>query len=188
MGIIGAAVLSMLAVDAASAQTLTREEFTAFAVNMNQGRAGVVDIVVDRWSPESDRAALLQVFADTGQDDLLKELLKRPRLGYIRLPNTLGHDLHYTAQQALPDGGRRVVIVTDRPIGFAEARNSSRSMDYPFTMIEIHFNEAGVGVGKMSTGTKIQKSKDGSHLELETWGNEPVRFTEVKTKVTTRKK
>ena len=114
--------------------------------------------------------------------------MKRPRLGYNRLPNTLGHDLHYTAQQPLPDKGRRVIIVTDRPIGFAEARNQSRSMDYPFTMIEIRFNQAGVGVGKMFTGTKIQKSRDGTHLELETWGTEPVRFTEVKSKVTTRKK
>ena len=140
-------------------------------------------MVVERWSPDGDREALIQAFAEKGQDELLKELMKRPRLGYIRLPNTLGHDLHYAVQQPLPDGGRRIVLVTDRPIGMAEARNQSRSMDYPFTMIEIRFDTAGVGVGKMSTGTKISKSKDGTHLELETWQNQPVRFTEVKAKV-----
>jgi hypothetical protein len=85
-------------------------------------------------------------------------------------------------QQPLPEGGRRVIVVTDRPIGFAEARNNSRSMDYPFTMVEFRFNAAGVGEGKMSTGTQIMKSKDGAHLELEMWGNTPTQFTEVKSK------
>jgi hypothetical protein len=157
-----------------------REQFTAFAINMGSGMAGTVDITIDQWSPQGDRDALLKVFADKGQDAMLRELQKRPRLGFIRLPNTLGWDLHYTAQQPLDEGGRRIVVVTDRPIGFVEARNSGRSMDYPFTMIEIRINKEGVGQGKLSTGTKIAKSKDGTHLVLETWDNEPVRLNEVK--------
>jgi hypothetical protein len=168
---------------ALSAQAPQKEEFTAFGVNLDRGRAGVVDIVIEKWSPDGDREALLQAFADKGQDEMLKQLLKRPRLGYIRLPNTMGHDIHYAVQQPMPEGGRRVIVVTDRPIGFAEARNNSRSMDYPFTMVEFRFNAAGVGEGKMSTGTQIMKSKDGTHLELEMWGNTPTRFTEVKSTV-----
>jgi formylmethanofuran:tetrahydromethanopterin formyltransferase len=178
-------VVVVLAGAVTSTQTspaATKEEFTAFGVNMNGGRAGVVDFVIEKWSPDGDREALLKVFADQGQDEMLKELVKRPRLGYIRLPNTLGHDIHYAMQQPLPEGGRRVIVVTDRPIGFAEARNNSRTMDYPFTMVEFRFNTAGVGEGRMSTGTQIVKSKDGTHLELETWQNTPVRFTEVKAK------
>lgn len=174
----------VLAVSAASAQApAQREELTAFGMNLDRGRAGVVDIVIEKWSPDGDREALLQAFTEKGQDEMLKQLLKRPRLGYIRLPNTMGHDIHYAIQQPLPEGGRRIVVVTDRPIGFAEARNNSRSMDYPFTMVEFRFNAAGVGEGKMSTGTQIVKSKDGTHLELEMWGNTPTRFTEVKSKV-----
>jgi hypothetical protein len=181
------AAIAVMAFAGAVAWAQTREEFTAFGANLNAGRAGVVDIVIDQWSPDGDREALLKVFADKGQDEMLKELLKRPRLGYIRLPNTLGHDIHYAVQQPLPDGGRRVIVVTDRPIGMAEARNNSRSMDYPFTMVEFRFNTAGVGEGRMSTGTQIVKSKDGTHLELETWQNTPVRFTDVKSKVKTKK-
>lgn len=166
-----------------NAQTSQKEEFTAFAINMGAGRAGVVDIAVDQWSPEGEREALLKVFMEKGQDAMVRELQQRPRLGFIRLPNTLGWSLHYAVQHPLPEGGRRVVIVTDRPIGFGEAVRDGRSMDYPFTMIEIRFKTDGTGVGKMSTGTKINKSKDGQHLELETWDNEPVRLNEVKAKV-----
>ncbi len=178
------AIVVMLA-SSLIAQMPQKEEFTAFAINMGAGRAGVVDIAVDQWSPEGDREALLKVFLDKGQDAMVRELQKRPRLGFIRLPNTLGWSLHYAVQHPLPEGGRRIVIVTDRPIGFGEAARSGRSLDYPFTMIEIRFNNDGVGTGKMSTGTKINKSKDGQHLELETWDNEPVRLNEVKAKART---
>jgi hypothetical protein len=181
-GIVAALLLAGSAAVATQAPTPEKEQITAFGVNMDGGRAGVVQIEIDKWSPDGDREALLKAFAEKGQDEMLKELLKRPRLGFIRLPNTLGHDIHYAVQQPLPEGGRRVIVVTDRPIGFAEARNNSRSMDYPFTMIELRFNAAGVGEGKMSTGTQIAKSKDGTHLELEMWGNTPTRFTEVKSK------
>jgi len=35
------------------------------------------------------------------------------------------------------DGGRTIVIATDRPIGFWEASHRPRSFDYPFTVIEM---------------------------------------------------
>lgn len=35
---------------------------------------------------------------------------------------------------ALEDGGRDVVIATDRPIGFWEATARPRTIDYPFTV------------------------------------------------------
>lgn len=167
---------------AQSAQASTKEEFIAITQNMNVGRQGIVDMVVETWSPDGDREALLKVFTEKGQDAMLHELQRRPKLGYIKLPNTLGWDLHYAVQQPLPEGGRRVVLVTDRPIGMGEAVRGGESTDYPFTMIEIRFDKAGVGVGKMSTGTKINKSKDGQHLELETWANQLVRLSEVKAK------
>jgi hypothetical protein len=55
-------------------------------VNMNAGRMNVVTMVVERWSPDGDREALLKVFADKGQDEMLKELMKRPRLVPLLLP------------------------------------------------------------------------------------------------------
>jgi hypothetical protein len=53
-------------------------------------------------------------------------------------------------------------------------------MDYPFTLIEIHFNKEGVGVGKMSVRTKVSLSKDKKTVELGNYGTEPVRLTEVR--------
>jgi hypothetical protein len=51
-------------------------------------------------------------------------------------------------------------------------------MDYPFTLIEMRFNKPGEkGEGKMLAATSIL-TKNG-RLELENYGQEPVRLTQI---------
>jgi hypothetical protein len=84
---IGLVALALAAASVGTAaQAGTKEEFTAVSVNMNAGRMNVVTMVVERWSPDGDRDARLKVFADKGQDEMLKELMKRPRLVPLLLP------------------------------------------------------------------------------------------------------
>ena len=156
--------------------------FTAFAINMNSGpRAGVVDIVLERLTTDEERAGLIAAFVEGGQDALLKALQKvRPRVGFIRTPNSLGYDLQYAYRFANSDGTSRVVIGTDRPINFWEARNQPRTIDYPFTIIEMRLDAKGEGEGRMAAGTKISKSKDGKTIELENYGISPVALNEIK--------
>ena len=80
----------------------------------------------------------------------------------------------------LPDGGERVVLVTDRRIGFWEAANQPRSIDYPFTVIELRLNRDGEGEGKMSIATKIIADKENNIVTLENFETQPVRLTNVK--------
>jgi hypothetical protein len=166
-----------------SAQTTGRpERYNATAMNMGTGpaTAGRVLISVDRWSTAQEREKLLKVLVSQGPDKLLSVLQDNPKVGYVRLPNTLAWDLRYAFESPLPEGGRRVVLATDRPIGFQEARNQPRRIEYPFTLIEIRFNKSGVGVGKMSVYTKIMLSKDKQTMELENYDIEPVRLSEVR--------
>jgi hypothetical protein len=95
----------------------------------------------------------------------------------------LGHDIRYAWQTPLPEGGRRIVIVTDRYIGFAEARNQPRSIDYPFTLIEIHVDKDGKGEGKFAVATKISFDKKKNTIELENYSSEPVRLQNLTAKV-----
>lgn len=176
----------MLAVSASvrvDAQTKgAPEKYNATAINMGDARAmaGRVLVSIDRWNTPQERADLIREFQQKGPDKLLDALQRSPKVGYIRLPNTLAWDLRYAFEMPLPEGGRRVVLATDRPIGFEEARNQPRRIDYPFTLIEIRFNRQGVGQGKMSVYTKISLSKDKQTVELENFDIEPVRLTEVR--------
>lgn len=178
--IVAAAVLTALAAPAA-AQEPKPVRFTAFAVNLGSGpNAGTVDIVLERLSSDEERANLLATFIEGGQDKLLTALQKvKPRVGYIRTPNSLGYDLQYAYRIVNSDGSSRIVIGTDRRIGYWEARNQPRTMDYPFTLIEMRLDKDGNGEGRMAVGTKISRSKDGKTIELENYGISPVALKNI---------
>ena len=162
-----------------------KESFTGFAINMNSGpKTSTVDFTIERWSTDEQRATLLAILQEEknsykANEKLLTALQKMPKIGYIRTPDTLAWDLRYARQSPLPDGGRRIVLATDRPIGFAEARNQGRTMDYPFTIVEVQLDKNDEGVGKILAGTKIFIDKD-KNLVLENYGQQPIRFNEIK--------
>jgi hypothetical protein len=159
------------------------ERFTALAVSLGTpGRTGAdtVEIQVDRWSTDDEREKLLTVLREQGPDKLLDTLQKLPRVGFIRTPNSIGYDLHYARRGELPDNAERVIIATDRRIGFWEAANRPRSIDYPFTLIEMHINPSGEGEGKMSVATKITTDNDGKTIVLENYQSQPVMLNSIK--------
>ena len=155
--------------------------FTAFAVNMGSGpKAFTVDIVLERLSTDEEREGLIAAFVEGGQDKLLPALQKiRPRVGFIRTPNSLGYDLQYAWRFVNSDGTSRLVIATDRRINYWEARNQPRSIDYPFTIIEMRLDTKGEGEGRLAAGTKISKSRDGKTIELENYGISPVALNNI---------
>jgi hypothetical protein len=180
---VAAAAFVAMAPSGIGAQTTDRERFTALAVNMDGfwfSRTGPVEIVVSRWSSEAEQTRLTQVLLDQGSDALLEALRDTPRVGYFRTPNNIGYDLHFA--RALPgdDGGRRIILATDRPILFWEARNQPRSIDYPFTVIELRLNPDGEGEGKMSIAAKISGNKSLNLIDLEDYASQPVRLLAVR--------
>jgi hypothetical protein len=175
---LGATLVMSLTVSA-QIQT-TPERFTALAVNLERGTSGQVEIVINRSSTEGERDRLISTLLEQGPDKLLDVLQDMPRVGYIRTPESVGYDLHYARRAPLPDGGERVVLVTDRRIGFWEAANRPRSIDYPFTVIELHLNADGQGEGKISIATKITADKDHRIVTLENYATQPVLLQSVK--------
>lgn len=159
------------------------ERFTAFAVNMGNfgpAQSGTVEMVVTRWSTENEREILIAALLDRGPDALLNNLRETRPVGYIRTPNSIGYDLRFAQDIPGEDGGRRVILVTDRPISFWEAANQPRSIDYPFTLIELRLNRDGEGEGKMSIATKITGKREFNLIELEDYATQPVRLMAVR--------
>jgi hypothetical protein len=159
-----------------------KESFTGFAINTNSGPStAVVDFTIERWSTDAERNQLLEIITENRDptDMLLRALQKLPRVGYIRTPNTLAWDLRFARQNPLEDGGRRIVLATDRPIGFWEARNRPRTIDYPFTIVEVRLDKNDRGEGKILAGTKIYVD-NARNIVLENYGQQPVRFNEIR--------
>ncbi len=177
--VLGASVIGAAAF--AHAQTMGQPvRYTAVAVNMNVGASGTVEIVVNRWSSDADRDKLMNVLMNQGANKLLDALQDMPRVGYYRTPGRVGIDIHFARRVPGEDGGERIVLVTDRRIGFREAVNRPRTIDYPFTVIELRLNKDGEGVGKMSIATRIIPDKENDIITLENYDMQPVMLNNVR--------
>jgi hypothetical protein len=112
----------------------------AFAVNMSGGgraAAGTIDIGIERWTTDDERAKLFNVLVERGSDHLLDALQDiKPRAGYVRTSNSLGWDVYYARELPLPDGARRIVLATNRPMSFWERRNQPRSAEYEHLLMD----------------------------------------------------
>ena len=165
-------------------RAMALERYVALAVNLGgtpgPTGAGTVEITIDNWSTDAQRDLLMKTLIDKGPERLLDTLQKMPRVGSIRTPNSIGYDLHYARKNPLDEGGDQIVLATDRYIGFWEAANRPRTVDYPFTLIEMRVGKDGVGEGKLSLFTKITYDKKKSQIVLEDYGSQPVLLTQVR--------
>jgi hypothetical protein len=168
---------------------------TAWAVNFSNtatGANGIVEIRVTQWSTPDERKNLIGVFFEKKQDGLLRVFEKTDAHGRIRLPGAmgpgrasaqgqLGNDLKYAWHTKTEKGDDRIVIGTDRYISFQEQVNQPRTIDYPFTFIQIQLPKGGgEGEGKLAYATALHFDKEKNVVEMENYGTEPVRLNQVK--------
>ena len=160
-----------------------REEFSAVALStggvLTNPVAAQVEIDISRFSTAEERQRLVATLGK-GQRAMLEVLRDLPRVGSIRTPGELGLSLHYAHQTPGPDGGRQIFLATDRPIGFAEEWYSSRTVEYPFTFVELNVSNRGEGTGRLSIAARVRASRDGRFVYVENWDTAPINLTQVK--------
>jgi hypothetical protein len=176
---------AVLVVPMVASTALAKDEsilrLRAFSINMNASvRTNTIDIVIERWSTPEEASNLKAVFLEKGDDKLLSALQKvKPRCGFVRTSTSLGWDIYFARETPLPDGGRKIVLASDRPVGMWEARNAGRSMDYQFSLAEIRLPKEGKGQGKAIPYAQLTFNKDTNTLEIENYQREPVRLNEI---------
>ena len=157
--------------------------------NIATGANQTIRIDIDGWSSPSQRQHLIETFLAKKQDGLVRELEKQKELGRFNFPGytgpdpnsimRLGTDIRYAMNFPGADGGRRIVVITPRVIGFREATDRPRTVDYPFSLFEMRFDKSGKGEGKMAYATQILFDKKTNSIELENYASEPVRLNNL---------
>jgi len=176
--------------------SLDKVTINGLALSMSNVATGAnqsIRINIDSWSSPAERAHLIATFLEKKQNALVSELQKQPERGRFNFPGyqgpdpnnvmRLGTDIRYAMSFPGEDGGRRIVIITPRVIGFREASNRPRSFDYPFTLFEMRFNSAGKGDGRMAYATQIVFDKAKNTIEIENYSSEPVRLNNLQLEV-----
>jgi len=143
------------------------ERFTAnlMATNTPGGMARMMrlSITIERWTTDEERGALLVALRDGGTDGLVKAM-RDLDVGYVQIGSSLGWRLR-TAATWQTDEGRKVRVVTDRPIHFQEHYRGTRSADYPIGVVEFILPPTGDGTGALLAATQV-KFDDQGRIEV----------------------
>ena len=82
----------------------------------------------------------------------------------------VGNDIKYIIE--LPsEKGRRLRLVTDRTLAFAELYQGTRSRDYTVGAIELELTPDGKGSGTVLPACKLTVNKKTQQVEIETYQN-----------------
>ncbi len=155
-----------------------REQFQAqaFGEGTQMGHTFGVTVIINEYSTTDDQKILLEAFNAKGSAGLYNAVSKMPSKGRIAITGTVGYDINYVKAFPTPNG-RKIRIVTDRPITFGEAWSDSRSEDYNLSALELDVNSAGKGTGVLLPACQFQLNKE-HELEIEAYRN-PWRLTDV---------
>ena len=133
----------------------------------------------------AERDELFTILKEKGQNALLNRLQRVKSVGTLRTPNSIGYDLRLALEEPGKDGGRRVLVVTDRPVGFNEATARPVSIDYPFTVIDMQIPPKGFGQGTMSIAAKIIPA--GRTVLVENYDTQPVQLNRIEARKRTKR-
>jgi hypothetical protein len=159
-----------------------KEVYTGTIVNMT-GRAVSTGftLTLERWTTDVEAQQYLSALASGGQDGLMKAISKN-NLGFIAATGQTRRDL-LIVREAQIEGKRRVVVAFERWVGFFEARGGYRSLDHPFSIMEIFFDEKGKGSGTFIGLAQVKLERDKKteqmKLELENFGSFPAKVMGV---------
>jgi len=135
---------------------------------------------LNRETPRDEATRLIRVLQESGQSELLDQLDEK-KVGTFSLGSEVGRDVNAASIDEV--GGRtRVRAVFARWINFGEVRGGYRSVDYPFSYIEIFVDpRTGKGEGTFIAAAQIRfKERDGqSQIEIEDFGTFPGRLMGV---------
>lgn len=130
-----------------SASAASKERYTAIIVA--GGGAAPIQVIVSikDWTTDEEAKALKATLASGGPGAAEKAMEKISK-GYLAFVGSLGWPINVARTYPTANGGQRIVLVTDRPIMFAEGMGSA-TLNYPFGIVELQVDAKGQGTGSV---------------------------------------
>jgi hypothetical protein len=146
----------------AAQETPKREFFQATATGQSTrlGRMLSVNISIEEYSTQEDQLILLEAFNSKGMRGLSNALEKMKSKGRLSITGTVGYEVTYI--RSFPtETGRKIRLVTSRPIRIGEAWSSGRSTDYNLSAIELDISsEKGKSTGILLPACQFKLDKE----------------------------
>jgi len=134
-------------------------------------------LTIERYTPDERVQNLLDVLKRDGQDGLLKAVGKEKR-GVMQIGSGLSRDINEVWITPTEEG-RKIMALSERWLGFGELRRGARSVDYPFTYIELYIEDDGKVEGSLIPAARVKFKRDKT-IEVENFGIYPAQLTNLK--------
>jgi hypothetical protein len=177
---ISSGFLLLTALKAGAQDKPKRETIQATAMGQQRasGKMFSVTVNIESYSTPEDQKALMDAFSAGGHDALTKTLSKMKSKGRVAITGTMGYQIAYI--RTFPtENGRRIRLLTDRPIQFAEAYVSGRTKDYDLSALEINLNaDPKQSDGGLIVAGKFKIDKN-QQISFESYGSGPWRLVNI---------
>jgi hypothetical protein len=143
------------------------------------GKSFGVTIYVTAWTSDQEAHNFAAVLKSGGPNGLVNALEKSQEVGRLSPTGFVGSGFRIARLRLATGGESKIIMVTDRPIAFGEAYNSTRSRDYQFGIVALNLDKDGNGTGTLAPVCKIKFNKK-DELEIENYGQKPLRLANVR--------
>ena len=175
----------------AAAQSDELETFRGTTTGAVSAEGVELRINVLRWTAEEDRGAIVSLITPApGQaagegEDIGNALQELQTVGFIWTGGSLGYALKYAHRTEDEDGGERIVLVTDRPLGQWDrggpwtGSGGSGPAAAAFTVVELHLDAEDQGEGKLSSSAPIEFNAPAQTVGLADYASAAVHLENV---------
>jgi hypothetical protein len=147
-------------------------EAIAMGQSTQLGQRFNVTIIIYEFSTDDDQKALADAFQAAGPQGMFNAVTKMKAKGHMAITGTLGYDINYIKEFKMPDGSRKIRLVTDRPLRFREVWQDSRSTDYNLSAAEIILTgEKKTNSGVLMPAMQLKLNKETNQIEVEAFDN-----------------
>jgi hypothetical protein len=158
----------------------SKEVYRGNIIFIGGPRGAITDfftLTIESYTPDERVQNLLDVLKRDGQDGLLKAVGKDKR-GVMQIGSGLSRDIN-EVWIAPTEEGRKITVLSERWLGFGELRRGARSVDYPFTYIELYVEDDGKVEGSLIPAARVKFKRDKT-IEVENFGIYPAQLTNLK--------
>jgi hypothetical protein len=142
------------------------------------GKTISFDFRITQYTTDEELQNFAQLIKDKGGDALRRALEKEDR-GRINAVGSTGNQIA-VARRRQEGADTIITIVTARNMPFVELYRNGRTTDYPFGYLQVKLDATGKGTGHIMAAAKIRFDKKKGHYEIESFGNQYIKATNVR--------
>lgn len=151
--------------------------YTGTIVTFN-GRTRGFTLRIKSFTPQNQVESDISALRSGGQD-AFQEAIEKQNLGSFELTGNVSKRLRFVTRTKM-DTGTRIVAVFDRWLQPFELRYGTRSVDYPFTYLEIFKSNSGKVTGTIIGAARVEyKNTEPGKLEFENFAVYPAKLVGI---------